>query len=318
MMNEPWRRWIGTQYITGKKTQESIEKRFTKLTAVSKYAVGQWEICPSTERLHFQFYVELKKPMRMSGLKKNLYKDTHLKRATASREAGREYAMKTEHDSKGCRVEGTNPIEIGDWDGKQGQRNDLLAVKESIDSGMDESACWNEHFEQMVKHHKAFNAYRISTKKGRRDAPKIEILWGGPGSGKSAYCQLQEDLAGEEFYWLSAPADGAGRNSRMWWDGYNGESTVVIDEFYGWIPYSLLLRMLDRTSVQVEVKGGSVPLRATRFIFTSNTPPEQWYRLESKPYNGAPFLDRIGADGRWKAKTIYTGDITKGENEFLR
>lgn len=304
--NEPWRRWIGVQYITGTKTVETIEKRFSSLLSRGvKYACGQWEQCPSTEKIHFQFYLELNKPMRFSGVKKSLmYKDTNWNMATKSREAGRAYALKTESDSKGTRMDGTAPIEIGEWTGKQGQRSDLLSVKNAIDNGMAEDECWNEFFDQMVRHHKAFKQYRISTKSGRRDEPKIQILYGGSGTGKSAYCQLLEDLQGKEFFWLSAPADGKGRNSRLWWDGYNGEETVVIDEFYGWMPYNFLLRMLDRTKVNVEVKGGSVPLRATNFIFTSNTHPNEWYNYDYMPYQGKPFWRRVDD---WGTIT-HTGD----------
>lgn len=77
------------------------------------------------------------------------------------------------------------------------------------------------------------------------------------------------------------------------------------------MPYNFLLRMLDRYALSVEVKGGSVPLRATKFIFTSNTPPTEWYRLENMPYGGDPFHKRTtpkAEGGRWDCQVIHTGE----------
>ncbi len=318
LANKPWRRWGATQFVTGKKTQESIEKRFLNLAKVDqvKYAIGQWELTKDG-KLHFQAYVELVQNHRLSAMKSLFYKDTHWKMNTANRNEARAYAMKTDethpHKAGTCRIDGTEPIEVGVWKpagGNQGQRTDLMAVKEDIDSGMSEEECWEAHFKAMVMHHKAFDKYRVSSLRKKRGEPTVTILYGGSGTGKSAYCNLQEMLSGKDAFWLSAPADGRGKNSRVWWDGYAGEETVVIDEFYGWLPYNFILRMLDRNALQVEVKGGSVPLRATHFIFTSNTPPEDWYHLETKPYGGDPFVKRttdVSQGGRWRVMLQHTG-----------
>ncbi len=317
--NKPWKRWGGVQFVTGRLTEDSIEKRFEALSSLSsvRYAVGQWELTKEG-RKHFQCYLEMQENTRLTGMKSVFYKTTNWQMNTAGRDEARGYAMKTDethpHKAGTCRIDGTEPIEVGVWKpvgGSQGQRTDLMAVKEDIDSGMSEEECWEAHFKAMVMHHKAFDKYRVSSRRGKRGEPTVTILYGGSGTGKSAYCNLQEMLVGKEAFWLSAPADGRGRNSRVWWDGYSGEETVVIDEFYGWLPYNFLLRMLDRNALQVEVKGGSVPLRATHFIFTSNTPPEDWYRLESKPYGGDPFVKRttdVSQGGRWKVMLQHTGE----------
>lgn len=99
--------------------------------------------------------------------------------------------------------------------------------------------------------------------------PKILIYWGESGTGKTR-------KAVEEFpeaYILTKPnADG-----NLWWDNYSGQETVIFDEFYGWIKYDLLLRVLDRYPLQVPIKGGFCKLTATRFIFTSNKDWKDWY-----------------------------------------
>jgi len=61
------------------------------------------------------------------------------------------------------------------------------------------------------------------------------------------------------------------------WDGYNGQQHVVIDEFRGSIDISHMLRWLDRYPVIVEVKGSSTCLVATTIWITSNLDPRDWY-----------------------------------------
>jgi len=52
---------------------------------------------------------------------------------------------------------------------------------------------------------------------------------------------------------------------------------VIIDEFDGQIGITHLLRWLDKYPCSVEVKGGTLPLKATHFWITSNKPPELWF-----------------------------------------
>lgn len=61
------------------------------------------------------------------------------------------------------------------------------------------------------------------------------------------------------------------------WDGYNGQEHVVIDEFRGGIDISHVLRWFDRYPVIVEVKGSSTVLRAKHIWITSNISPMEWY-----------------------------------------
>ena len=59
---------------------------------------------------------------------------------------------------------------------------------------------------------------------------------------------------------------------------------VIIDEFYGWLPYCEMLRLLDRYPCQVETKGGSVNFAPKEIIVLSNKPPEEWYDHAKCPW----------------------------------
>lgn len=48
----------------------------------------------------------------------------------------------------------------------------------------------------------------------------------------------------------------------LWWDGYEREEVVVIDEFRGQYPLSDMLQLLDPYKLQVECNGGPSLVRA--------------------------------------------------------
>ena len=57
-----------------------------------------------------------------------------------------------------------------------------------------------------------------------------------------------------------------------------GQETVVLDDFKDYaMPLVELQRLLDWYPLWVEVKGGSVPMLAKRYVLTANTSPEDWY-----------------------------------------
>lgn len=92
------------------------------------------------------------------------------------------------------------------------------------------------------------------------------VFWGQTGTGKS---RRAWEEAGLEAY----PKDPRTK----FWCGYRDQENVVIDEFRGGIDISHMLRWLDRYPVIVEVKGGSVVLKAKKIWITSNVDPRYWY-----------------------------------------
>jgi len=94
----------------------------------------------------------------------------------------------------------------------------------------------------------------------------IHVFWGPTATGKSRRA------------WTEAGLDAYPKNSRSkFWDGYQGQKHVVIDEFRGAIDIAYLLTWFDRYPVIVEVKGSSTCLVAETIWVTSNLPPEAWY-----------------------------------------
>lgn len=109
----------------------------------------------------------------------------------------------------------------------------------------------------------------------------VYVYWGDPGTGKSKTALEEATASGGRIYY---------KQRGKWWDNYNGQENIIIDDFYGWIAYDELLRLLDRYPMQVEVKGGYEEMLAKKIWITSNVPIEEFYKFEG--YNPAALKRR--------------------------
>lgn len=83
----------------------------------------------------------------------------------------------------------------------------------------------------------------------------------------------------------------------QWWEFYNGEETVIWDEFSGGaskVPLATLLRLLDKYRVYVENKGASEMLRAQKLIMTTNIHPYNWYNITDRMEQYRALARRFG------------------------
>lgn len=225
----------------------------------ASYLVYQDEIGDNGTR-HIQGYVEFTSQKRFATLKKSVaFARAHMERRRGTAGQASEYCKK-----KDSAVEGTT-FEFGQIS-KQGKRSDLDAVKKLLDDGASMQDIANEHFGSFIRYHRAFGAYRNLVKPEIRDVEVI-VLFGAPGTGKSYWAyHAYPDL------WSKPPG--------QWFDTYQGEETILIDEMAGdHIGYRTLLRMCDRYPLLVPVKGDFVYLRHTRVIICSNFHPNNWYDM---------------------------------------
>lgn len=101
----------------------------------------------------------------------------------------------------------------------------------------------------------------------------VEVHWGVSGSGKSYYAYHYSDA--KDTYVLFHKT-----NKTVWFDGYEGETTLIIDEYEpGEIGMSMMLSILDRYRKSFPVKGGSVIGAWTTVLVTSNHHPSDWYPM---------------------------------------
>jgi hypothetical protein len=233
-----------------------------------RYLVWQQEEAPETGRRHYQGYMELLRSTRASAIKVLLGdRAAHLEKRMGSAKQAADYCRKEE-----SRVEGTAPVELGNMGGNQGSRTDLGSVAAAIAEGVSVNAIAQEYASTFIKYSKGIRelAFEQSRKRARlwRDI-QVLVLWGDAGVGKTRLAHL---LADGNLYGLAQPL-----GSGIWWDGYDAERTILLDDFYGWLKYSYMLRVMDGYELRLPIKGSHTYAQWTRVIITSNQPPEQWY-----------------------------------------
>jgi len=219
-----------------------------------RYAIWQEESAPGTGTRHYQGYVEFTTPVRLSGVRK-LLERAHWEPRRGTREQARDYCRKPD------RLDG--PWELGSFDaGGAGRRTDLADAIVTLGRRGRVADIAHEQPAVFVKFFRGFD--RLASEmyvKARRLELKVYVLWGRAGTGKSRYVW---DMWGDDLYSLFS-------QSPLWFDGYRGEKTLLIEEFeVGGISREMMLKILDIYPLQVPVKGGSVYAQWTKVYITAN------------------------------------------------
>ncbi|AXH75880.1 MAG: helicase [Cressdnaviricota sp.] len=209
--------------------------------------------------LHWQFVGASKDACRLSSVKKVFGEECHAE-PTKSK-AAEDYCCKVDTRVAGTEFElGRKAIQRGnctDWDAV------LASAKDSRFADIPADV--------YVRYYGNIKRISVECSKPLGILRRTVVYWGPTGTGKS---RRAWDEASLDAY----PKDPCTK----FWDGYNGQENVVIDEFRGIIGISHLLRWLDRYPVLVEVKGSSTVLKAQNIWITSNLEPRMWYPNEDR------------------------------------
>jgi len=221
----------------------------------AEYLIYQLEMGEETGLPHFQGFMYFVNARSFESVVAKLPHGAHVEPAK-SIEKSIVYCSK----EKG-RLEG--PYEYGQRPA-QGSRSDLTEAIDSVSSGMLMSDVARQYPSTYVRYHRGLQAYRTVTSEPRSEATTAVSIVGPTGIGKTS--QVFNEYP--DAYW---------KTQDEWWDGYDGQDVVVLDEFYGWLPLSFMLRLIDRTPLRVATKGGFVNFSATKLIILSNKHLEDWY-----------------------------------------
>jgi len=127
--------------------------------------------------------------------------------------------------------------------------------------------------EQMIKNHRGINYCKNLHRQKRRFKPYVEVRYGDPDTNKT-----------RTFFDTYGYDNSYKKPSGKWWDMYNNEDYVLIDDFEGEIPYTEFKNLVDRYPHKVECKGGFHEFNSKVICFTSNLNPNSWYSRSSFGY----------------------------------
>ncbi|ADD62475.1 replication-association protein [Human stool-associated circular virus NG13] len=290
----PAKRWCFT--LNNYTQLEAITIEQLLCTEEVQYAIVGEEIGENGTP-HLQGFFNLKKKKRLTSLKAWLNDRAHYEEAKGSDEQNRRY----------CSKSGNILISFGSPQ-KQGQRNDLVLAAELLkESGGNMAAVADLYPSAVIRYGRGLQQYWQLIGFSARDfKTEVFVYVGPPGCGKSrAAAELGAASGGKVYY----------KPRGEWWDGYNGEATVIIDDFYGWLKYDELLRLCDRYPHRVPVKGGFVQFCSKRIILTSNIHVWMWYRFES--YDASALMRRINVYKLWNGSVCTFDDLCDEKYNFL-
>lgn len=270
--------------VTNEKTGETRMAQAEWLRQRCDYIVWGKEVGESGTP-HLQGYAETKNQIMFDTFLKNCH-DIDIRKRMGPTKAAADYCKKGEqsHDEwKSLNINGPNYGKNADvfeegTCSNQGKRNDIETCTDMINEGKRMKEVAEDNPQAFVKFHRGLLAYKSLVTPPRSTAPEVIVRFGCTESGKSMMAKYETNDA---FVWK--PQMG------QWWDGYDGEEHVILEEFRGQLPFEHLLDLLDRYECKVQVKGGMVQFVATKIIICSPSPPWEWY-----PKNAANVRDSLG------------------------
>jgi len=196
---------------------------------------------------HIQGYIEFKSSKRFRTLKEMCPRAHYEKRAGTSKQAS-DYCKKDGHF-----------VERGHLS-RPGARSDLAEVVGDVASGLKMREVAEAHPIQFVKYHRGLEKLQYVLAPDRTEPPRVVWLWGLAGSGKS-----REACVGDFYI----------KDNSQWWDGYEYQKRIVIDDFDAdrW-NFRDLLRLLDRYPYQGQTKGGYIRINSPEIYITCEFAPE--------------------------------------------
>jgi hypothetical protein len=261
--NKRARGWI---FVHNNYTEDDI-KFFEKLAEECKYLVFGKEVGES-KTPHLQGYVEFANARSGKSMKKLHNGKTHWEVRVGTPVQAASYCKKGEQshdewDDKGIKGENYGKCAIIFEKGKlpkQGTRTDLDDVADLIIEGASTKEVAHTFPTTYIKYHKGIEALKSKMFDARSVKPKVIWRWGLTGTGKTR--------GAFESHNSCYIKDGT-----QWWDGYEQQDAIIIDDFDGRWPFRDLLRLLDHYPYQGQFKGGYIHINSPIIYITCDRLP---------------------------------------------
>ncbi len=230
-------------------TMKDWGEMFQENGDILNYVCRGQESCPDTGRRHYQGWVQFNNRTRFNTALKILGGHVALFRCRGNEEQNNKY----------CRKD--NDFQCWGKYTIQGQRTDLttmvLAAK-NCDIPLEEVA--DMGVGSWLRYQRGFKDFRQMAVKRQTDRWRdvsTEIYYGKTGIGKT---RKAKSLGGFLIH-----ADNID-----WWDGYEGEDRIIIDEYSMQCKITKLLGLLDGYQMRLAIKGGFTYANWTKVIITTN------------------------------------------------
>lgn len=244
---------------------------FDECSSRIRYICWGKETCPKTSKVHFQGWVQFEKQERMTSVKK-LFKNKkiHLEPCLGTEAQNEKYCQKeNEYETRG---------EFKTF----GQRTDLKEIAVKIQKGMTLYELAINHPDAYIRYGRRLKDYKqIIDKERLKEFRHVEVclLWGETGLGKTrlAMEEAQYKIQGSQL---------------KWWDGYDGEDIILIDEYNNDVSITEMLCILDGYQFRLPIKGSFTYAAWTKVYITTNLSIDELHP-NAKPQHRRALFRRI-------------------------
>lgn len=295
------RRWSFTVNRNGARWHLGESER-PPVSSQVRYVCYQREKAPETGRIHVQGYIEFLRAVRMQGVKAILADlSAHVEPSRGSSEANTDYCTRefnpdgsrkraTEAECRealdgGCgdgvgpvpEPPGPGPFTWGSpADAGRGRRSDLIQLRNEIAEGKSVFECARRGDDDVVPVIARYFKFAVWFEENVRREKRVSFrdltvyfLSGPTSTGKTRWVYQMND-ADKVYAWTT--------RKPMWFDGYQGQPVLLIDEFDAEeVPVTHLLRILDHYPLTLPVKGSTTEAAWLVVIIVSNFTFEQMF-----------------------------------------
>lgn len=220
------------------------------------------ETCPTTGKIHNQAFIQMYKQTRYTAIQKMIKSKAHFEVMFGSIEQNENYCSKENVYTK-----------FGSFVSR-GFRSDLHNIKDDLKNGSSLYDIMENYTGDFIRYSNGIQKMKslIDNKQANKfRTVKTTALIGEAGSGKTSY--VTEKYGYENVFIVEN-----GQDEKFLFDGYDGEKTILIDDFNGNIKYTTLLRILDGHKYGINIKNGRTYAKWENVYITSNNKPAKWYR----------------------------------------
>jgi len=228
------------------------------------YMVYQLEEGDQEHTPHLQGYVRfINRKMFATVARFFANEGVHLEQAKGSEEQNKAYCTKEP------RIAG--PWEFGNFDkdaGKKGRRTDLEAVATRVREGAHLRVIANEFPSDFIRYHQGIRAIQelLGPAPAVQRDVEVFVMWGPTGVGKTHRVMMQ---------WPEAYQVVVGRDP---WGRYNGQETVLFDEFdYTKWTVQAMNQYLDKWRCPLDARYHDRYAEWKRVVICSNSSPLSWW-----------------------------------------
>jgi len=240
---------------------------------------------------HLQGYLQLHKRSRIKGV-------TDLLAETLGRRPHTEIAKGNSAQNQAyCKKDG----EVTEWGDARadGRRVDLEAAYDDARSDMKMIDVADKHKGTYIRYYKGIERVRQLHNEAEAEAFRMVevVVHSGPtGCGKTRAAMTEEGI-----YKIQG-------DQLQWWDGYEGQRTILIDEYSNNIPITVLLGLLDGYKLRLPVKGGFSYARWTKVHMTTNLKKDEMHALAKEEHREA----------MWRRITHWKSYWSLSDNPWLK